>query len=58
MTGSEGGDYSTLEFPPGLEDLHIESRTGNGTGTALLWTLTEFHPRAVFVADLDNLVYP
>lgn len=41
-----------LDFPPGLEDLHIEESKG-GRG---MWSLTEFGTRKVFVTPIQHLL--
>ena len=48
------GDFQTLHYPAGLEDLHIQE--DSKSKRRYLWGLTEFGTRMVFAIPLDALL--
>ena len=48
------GDFQTLHYPAGLEDLHVQEDSKNKH--RYLWGLTEFGTRMVFAIPLDALL--
>ena len=47
-------EVQTFQFPPGLEDLHIETTATNDDKN--IWMITEFGARRVFTAQVNNFL--